>query len=573
MGLAWVLPFLGWRHVPPLPSLHAEALAFGFSLAALAAGLVLAPRNALQLPRIGWVLLALGGLLLLQLVLRMAPYPEQIVVALLYLVWAGGCAVLGRTLVEALGFSRVANGLAQAVALGGAASVVMALLQYYDAQGVWDDFILDRHAGVFFGNVGQANHFASFTAMALASVAYLQVTGRLAARVAVPLAALMLFGLALSGSRAGWIYLGAFTVLVLAARRAAAPAERPALGRWAAGFLPGLVMATLLAKVPWLIPDLPALTSADRLTAVAVGLAIRLDAWHAAWELFLARPWLGSGLGGYAHGYYEILAGSPDSPAIGQGLFHHSHSLVFQLLAELGLLAGLAVVVGSVAWAWRFLRARPLDPAAAWWLSLLAVLAVHSLLEYPLWYAYFLGMAAFLLGGGDPSGRPLRAGVALRGALAGMVALGAVTLHNVMQAAEKLEFEIILSRSALDADQGLRQLNESMRTLHRETLLAPYIELMYARSVPLDRERLDEKLFLSGQAMAFLPLPDVAYRHAALLALAGRPEQALAQLEQAAAVYPGHLLPFLDGIARLPDADGGALAPLVEWAAKKSGTE
>ncbi|HSO05629.1 MAG TPA: Wzy polymerase domain-containing protein [Pelomicrobium sp.] len=572
-GLAWVLPFLYWKHVPPLPSLHAEAVAFALGLAALAFGLVLGSRPAVELPRVGWVPLVLGALLLLQLGLGMAPYPEQILIALLYLVWAGGCAVLGRSLVQTLGLPRVADALAQALALGGVASVVMALLQYYDAQGIWDDFILDRHAGVFFGNVGQANHFASFTAMALASVVYLQITGRVAARVAVPVAGLLLFGLALSGSRSGWLYLGFFTLLALAARRAADSAQQRALGRWAAGLLPGLAAAQLLAKVPWLIPDLPALTSADRLTAIAVGMAIRIEAWRGAWELFLAQPWLGSGLGGYAHGFYEILARSPGSRAIGEGLFHHAHSLPFQLLAELGVVGGAAVVVGVVGWSLRFLRAARIDASRAWWLSLLAVLGAHSLLEYPLWYAYFLAPAAFLLGGGDPAGRALRAGWTLRGALAGMTALGALTLHNVVTSANKLEFELMLSRSALDAEQGMRQLNESMRNLHRETLLAPYIELMYARSVPLDTERLDEKRFLSAQAKRFLPLPDVAYRHAALLALAGNPEEAMRVLRQAAVVYPAHLPAFLDGIARLPEAQGGALRPLVEWAALEIGTE
>jgi len=34
-----------------------------------------------------------------------------------------------------------------------------------------------------------------------------------------------------------------------------------------------------------------------------------------------------------------------------------------------------------------------------WWgYALLGVLAIHSLLEYPLWYAYFLGVAALTLG-------------------------------------------------------------------------------------------------------------------------------------------------------------------------------
>jgi hypothetical protein len=142
-----------------------------------------------------------------------------------------------------------------------------------------------------------------------------------------------------------------------------------------------------------------------------------------------------------------------------------------------------------------------------------------------------------------------------------------------MQAADKIEFEIALSRAALDADQGTLQLNNSMRHLLGQTLLAPYIELMYARSVPLDPAHLDENLSRSDRATRFLPLPAVVYRHAALLALSGKPDAAMAELKQAAVVYPEHLASFLDSIARLPEANGGALAPLVEWAALEIGAE
>ncbi len=80
------------------------------------------------------------------------------------------------------------------------------------------------------------------------------------------------------------------------------------------------------------------------------------------------------------------------------GILGHAHSLPLHLAAEMGLpLAG--AVLGLLAWAlWRGSRLMPRSPAATVAALMLAALLLHSLLEYPLWYAYFLLPACWLLG-------------------------------------------------------------------------------------------------------------------------------------------------------------------------------
>ena len=83
--------------------------------------------------------------------------------------------------------------------------------------------------------------------------------------------------------------------------------------------------------------------------------------------------------------------------------FDHTHNLPLQLAVELGLPLA-SVVLGLLAWGlWRGLAvARAASGSAgvmqraAWMMVLLMVL--HSQLEYPLWYAYFLLPTAFAWG-------------------------------------------------------------------------------------------------------------------------------------------------------------------------------
>ena len=212
------------------------------------------------------------------------------------------------------------------------------------------------------------------------------------------------------------------------------------------------------------------------------------------------------------------------------------------------------------------LRRARFDPEAWWLLSLLAVIGIHSLLEYPLWYAYFLGMAALLLGLGAERVfvlRLARAGYAVIGL--GIIA-GWLNLIGVLSPYREFERLVFSSEQRISPAAEEQDFAQALANVYREPLLVPYVELAVAYGITPSKEKLTEKLELTTRAMHFAPVDVVVYRQALLLALAGRAEAAREQLERALRVYPEEraaVVAELESLARRYPAE---LTPLLELA-------
>lgn len=160
--------------------------------------------------------------------------------------------------------------------------------------------------------------------------------------------------------------------------------------------------------------------------AEGAGSPSRLAILSNAWELTLANPWLGVGWGEFNFAW--SLTPFPARPI---AFFDHTHNLVSQLAVELGLPwagAVLALLGWALCRAWRG-AAQAGDDAPLRRAALMIVLTIglHSLLEYPLWYAYFLLPACFALGLALPAGgNPKPAGSAPWQVLGGLLMAGSL---------------------------------------------------------------------------------------------------------------------------------------------------
>jgi hypothetical protein len=201
----------------------------------------------------------------------------------------------------------------------------------------------------------------------------------------------------------------------------------------------------------------------------------------------------------------------------------------------------------------------------------LCVIALHSLIEFPLWYTYFLGIAAVLAGVTTAS--PMRLDLRRLGApLVGVVLLAGFAQASLLlrdfRSLERLVFAIYPTEAHVPGESVFR---EVLTGVYREPLLAPYVDAVIAHGIEVSEEQLPEKLDLVQRSMRFAPAPFIATRQALLLELAGERAAALAHLERALRVYPWEAkrtLPELEALAERHPGRFGALLELARSVAR-----
>lgn len=131
----------------------------------------------------------------------------------------------------------------------------------------------------------------------------------------------------------------------------------------------------------------------------------RFAIWSNTLSLIKMHPWLGVGWGEFNFAW--TLTPFPDRPT---AFFDHTHNLPLQLAVEMGVPLA-TLVMGLLLYglwrAWVNCRTAPLghQPTVRAALVMVLMMGIHSLLEYPLWYAYFLLPTAFAFGTALSSGR------------------------------------------------------------------------------------------------------------------------------------------------------------------------
>lgn len=331
--------------------------------------------------------------------------------------------------------------LAGAWLLAALASAVIGLLQYF---GLADHFgfMSSAAVGEAYGNLRQRNQFATLTNMGL--MALLWWHGQPVIRKLqwgswlLPQGAALLLGVAnaASVSRTGLLQL-----LLIAALMPKWKSQDQGT-RW---LLMTAVLAYLLASM--VLPLLSGLDAAnlsiiERFQSADDVCTSRWTLWSNVLQLIAQRPWLGWGWGelDYAH-WLTVYQG----PRFCE-LLDNAHNLPLHLAVELGIpLASL--VCGASLWlVWRERPWREHDSnrQLAW--GVLALILLHSMVEYPLWYGPFqlslvmcLGLLLWpgaqraLRGNGQSQGRT-RVGVVLAGmSLGGFAFYAAWDYHRISQ--------------------------------------------------------------------------------------------------------------------------------------------
>ena len=417
--------------------------------------------------------------------------------------------------------------IAYAWACAALLGTAMALLQYFGLSQLLSPWVPVSAPGHAYGALRQRNQFATLTLM---GVIALLVAVRLGGRwgYLLPAALILVAGNAASASRTG-----ALGLLLLCL----APVVWPSLrNRRIVLFLLTCVLGygSAAASLPvllaqWTGVDAP--TVLERITATP-GCGSRTILWSNVAHLVAQKPWFGWGWGELDYAHYATLYPGPRFCDI----LDNAHLLPLHIAVELGLPAAVLVTLALAALVaarapWR--ESQPYRQMA--WL-VLAAIALHSLVEYPLWYGPFcLAVGASIAVLCVPCGeapaarwtRRARTGLGFAaGALLGATLYAAWDYWRVSQ--------VYLPQEARSPAYRVDPLSNARGSwLFRDQV--QFAELTTTR---VTRGNAAHMAQLSGSLLHYSPEPRIIRALIECLTLLGRDDEALEHLARFRAAFP-----------------------------------
>ena len=401
--MAAVVPFLSIWRTGPLASFFLESGSLLFMLL-LVLSAAFSGCLAVRLPRAALYFWALALFWVLHGCLTGTPYPGQNAMAAWSFAVLGLAAWACRGWALRLGWQNAVSALAWVLLAGALANATVGWLQYTGLAKAFGGWLMYR-PGIVEGQLGQRNHFGHYLMWGMLAAGFLWAQRRMNRYAALAAAVYLASAMGLTGSRTIFGYVLMLAVLLPAARLLGGRET----GRTAAGLAAAaaLVLAGQFAVEPLLalFSDSHLSGAAERLAGSAFEGSGRSYEWRKAWQLFLSAPWFGHGWGSYPEqGFLLDVYPTGYRPYENGVLFTHSHNSLLNLLAETGI-AGTALVLGGMVWVFKGSLKTGRAAAGLFLLSLAGVSLTHSMVEYPLWYVYFLSVFALFLGF-SPGGAP-----------------------------------------------------------------------------------------------------------------------------------------------------------------------
>ncbi len=381
LAIGWLLP----NHYRPWVSFHSDAWIAAVLLLAAAAILLRGPGP-----------LALHRITVLVALLICIPWLQYAFDLILQLgvVWIACVYLLGLLLALLIGAhwelhspGQLGDGLFLAIGIAAVLSVGLQLQQWLQVEGLelwkmgggWER----PHA-----NLGQANQLATFLLWGVLAAAWGHMRKHIGSAVALLLAAYLLFGVALTGSRTAWIGVALLIGAAWLWRRWWANSRLP----WVATGL-GLYFLVCVVIVSWMRQFLMAKSQLDLDDFIRLSGEIRPLAWAAFLDAAWQRPWFGYGWNQVVLAQMAVATEHPHIP----GVFLYSHNLFLDLVLWCGIPLGLLLSIALVWWLWkRFCAVQSAENAIL--VLFLLVVANHAMLELPLHFAYILLPVGMVMG-------------------------------------------------------------------------------------------------------------------------------------------------------------------------------
>lgn len=371
-----IFSFLQSLHTPPWSAVYSEFSAF---LAVLAWGWGAAYRHAITPIYVGIPIIA--------------SLCASLVIAAQY---ATGQITFGGDAIVFLGYAFLGVGtlliaqwhgddaawpaaLAFTLLLAALASALIALIQ---ALGVWTNVDWIMHTSGFRrpgANLGQPNHLGTLLVMGAASLIYLAQRFGISRWMAIFLGLLLMIGLGITESRTGLL---TSTTLCLWWLARAKIFTRPP--HWYGVAVIVLMLVAIMGTWPLFISHVQEAGPLHDRVMINTSDGNRLKVWQQLCEAMWIKPWLGWGLRSVSTALHAVLPNYLQSEP-----FTYAHNIILDMAIGMGLpLTAFAACAAGI-WLWQ--RVKNTKTLESWYaIGLLIPFVMHSLLEYPFAYAYFL---------------------------------------------------------------------------------------------------------------------------------------------------------------------------------------
>jgi len=228
-----------------------------------------------------------------------------------------------------------------------------------------------------FANVAQPNLMALIFCFSLVSVWYMYLMGKIKPVAAVSLPIILLWGLALTQSRIGWIILPLYLILCWSQ-----PVGRPKVSK-----IILILLSLLFIGMTIALPDILAWFGILVHTAGehAGQTSARIEIWKSAWLTSELHPWFGAGW--FQYGANQVILATLLPPS---EYSDYAHNIILNFAAEIGWPFTLLIFISASYWFYICCIRRWGNIQHRFMSMMLIAIAVHSMVEFPLWYAIIL---------------------------------------------------------------------------------------------------------------------------------------------------------------------------------------
>ncbi|NNH87462.1 O-antigen ligase family protein [Acinetobacter terrae] len=384
IALAWLIPI----HYRPWVTYTGELFAF-LSLFSLAAIYL---KDKIKLPVLSLPLLLLATIPLIQYFSGELFFFDKALTSTLFVFGFWMSIVIGYNLsVEKIDREDVFTGLSYVFLMAGTATGIIAICQWTNLDAYLPGMVNMQNAVRPYANFAQPNNMATFLLMSLLACLYLYEKKKVHTKWLIQAVFIMLMSLALSQSRTSWVACVCIIVyLVYQQFKGYISIKWYYLTAWTALFISFIFLLPTIGGFLTQLADTQ-IKSVD-IARRATGDMSRLAIWQQMLHAIIDRPWFGYGWNQTSVAY-TLVSDHFQGPV----WVRSAHNFILDFILWNGLIIGIPFLAYFGYWGYQ-LNKHVNSVESVIGILMIGAVLIHSMLEFPQYYAYFLLPVGFIMG-------------------------------------------------------------------------------------------------------------------------------------------------------------------------------